>query len=369
MSTEGDPPEGPPGSPDSTQELPAAEEAPASKVEPVGPQESTADLAKPATTSAFLDAAPATEDSILPTSLDPAADLDAAVGARRKRPRLDLPPDDLIDDDGLPDESKWSRKTIAVIALAIVIGLGIAALVLLGRNNSQRFVLNCTTSQAVAEQGRSFPPWGSVPLPGAEWRPIALPPSAQCKRQEVDDKSQLEALFLDLLLDRSSTTLTARNFLEAPPVVDGKATASPLDLVSNQLEQALLLSRAPERGDQRKQVVRLQGDVQYWRASLRLRDATAAMTEASRQFDQAALARPMHVSDAGAWAELIRRLSDELKAGPTGVPAAFPPAPTGERPSAPTGTALPVEPTSTGSAAEPPPAMPAAGVPTGGVLL
>jgi hypothetical protein len=230
--------------------------------------------------------------------------------------------------------------------------------------STNAFVLACKTSQAVPEQGRAFPPWGSSPLPGAEWSPIALTPNAQCKRREVEDRSQLEAVFLDMLLERSSAMLGMRNFVDAP----GTAAASPLELVAMQLEQALLLSRSPERGDQRKQVERLQGDVQYWRASLRLRDATAAMTEASRQFDQAALARPMHVSDAGAWAEFLRRLSDELKAGPSGVPAAFPPAPTGERPAAPTGTALPVEPVPSGGDDAPAPA-PDAGVPTGGVLL
>src|SRR5690606_23367831 len=134
--------------------------------------------------------------------------------------------------------------------------------------------------------------------------------------------------------------------LEMPGVADGKQTYAPLDLVSMQLEQALLLSRAPERGDQRKQVERMQGDVQYWRASLRLREATAANAEAARQFDQAALARPLHVSDAGAWAEFLRRLAEQLQAGPGGVPAAtaptLPSAP--DRPSAPAGTALPVEP-------------------------
>ena len=387
MSTEGDPPGGPPQDPTpptadesaaetlapviaSTSDAPAHDTpskpaAPASEPPPVASKPARP-ATEPATSTVFLEAA--TDDSILPTTFVEGS-LEDAVGVRRsKKPKRN--DDDDLDDDGLPDETKWSRKTIAVIALAIIVGLGVTALVLLGRVNSQRYVLACTTSQAIAEQGRAFPPWGSSPLVGAEWKPIALPANAHCKRQELETRSQLEAVFLDVLLERSSATLTLRNFLDTPAaVVTGKAAESPLDLASNQLEQALLLSRSPERGDQRKQVERLQGDVQYWRASLRLRDATAAMTEASRQFDQAALARPMHVSDAGAWAEFLRRLNDELKAGPNGVPAGFPPAPTSERPGAPTGTALPVEPPPATGSGEAPAATPDAGVPSGGVLL
>jgi hypothetical protein len=112
------------------------------------------------------------------------------------------------------------------------------------------------------------------------------------------------------------------------------------------------------------------GDVQYWRASLRLRDANAALVDASRQFDAAALQRPLHVSDAGAWAELLRRISDELHAGPNGAAAAFPPSPTGQaHVPAPQGTALPVDPAPPGAGSDAPATVPDAGVPTGGVLL
>lgn len=282
-------------------------------------------------------------------------------GKKPEKPRRDKapPPDDDLDPD-----KRMNRKILIAGIAALVLGLGIAALVLLGRVNSDRYVLACTTKQAVAEQGRSFPPWGEKPLYGAQWKPIALPPNAQCKEEEVADRAKLELKFLDLLLERASAALTTHDF--ADTIASGQGAS--LDTISGQLEQALLLSRAPERGDQRKQVERLLGDVQYWRASLRLRDAGTALTDAAKQFDAAALQRPMHVSDAGAWAELLRRVSDELHAGPTGVPTTFPPAPTGDsHPAAPQGTALPVEPEPAGSGA--PASPPDAGLPTGGVLL
>ena len=135
---------------------------------------------------------------------------------------------------------------------------------------------------------------------------------------------------------------------------------------------ALILARDPDLRYQRKHNQRLQGDVDYWRASLRLRDASNVLTEAAKQFDTAAAQRPRHVSDAAAWAAFTRRLADDLHAGPNAAPSAqFPPTATGSGTSVPVpvGVALPVEPDvgSAGSAAPPP--APDAGVPSGGVLL
>lgn len=314
---------------------------------------------------------PATRDSepILPPVLGDDA-LRDAVGApppkKKKSKRSELPDDGDIGEDGQPRRNK---KVMLVAAASIVVGGGIAALVLLGRVNAERYALACTTTQAVAEQGRSFPPWGTRPLTGAEWRPIALPPNAQCQAKELDSRAALEAAFLDLLLERTNAALTTPSFLEPVPANAPPGT-SPLDAIGTQLEQALLLSRAPERGDQRKQVERLLGDVQYWRASLRLRDASAALADASRQFDAAALQRPLHASDAGAWAEFLRRLAEQLHAGPAGAPSVAPTGPAAEpRAPAPQGTALPVEPAPAGDGSAEPASPPDAGVPTGGVLL
>src|SRR5262249_12081465 len=141
-----------------------------------------------------------------------------------------------------------------------------------------------------------------------------------------------------------------------------------LDVISAQLEQALLLARAPERRDQRKEIERLIGDVHYWRAAARVRDATATLLDASKQFDGAAAERPRHQSDAAAWATYLRKLTDDLHAGPTGAaPTAAPVQPPAEHPPAPTGVALPVEPPHEEPSAKVAPAD--AAVPSGGVLL
>jgi hypothetical protein len=323
--------------------------------QPTGPTGSTG----PTGPAGPHDDAASDEAILLPTSYDEAA-LRDAVGAPLPRPKRKKR--DRDDDDG----PRGPRRTVAIAALAIIAGLGIAAFVFLGRANSQRYAITCSTTQVTAERGRGFPPWGTKPMTGPEWRPVALPANAECKPRETEDPAELESWYLDLLLDRASTTLTAKNLLDS--VQAGKP--NPLDLAADQLNQALLLSRSPAHRDQRKEVERLLGDVQYWRASLRLRDAAAALSDAARQFDVAATQRPRHVTDAAAWASFLRTLVDQLHAGPGGVPAApgvVAPVPgPSEQPMAPMGTALPVEPD--GSASEPA-TPPDAGLPTGGVLL
>jgi hypothetical protein len=290
---------------------------------------------------------PPADEPLLPAS----ADLLDAVGAPTNRHRDE--PDEI--------EKKWSRRTTVIAGATLIVGIGIVALVFLGRANSARYLLTCSTDRVTPEQGRAFPPWGTRPLAGPEWKAVALPPNAECTEHETDDAGELERLYLAVLVDRASTTLTGKNLLEPA----GKSAAAPLDVAADQLNQALLLARSPQSRDQRKEVERLLGDVQYWRATARLRDASTALADAAKQFEAASAARPRHVSDAGEWAGFLRKLVDELHAGPggeTGAPA--PNAPTPTEPAAPQGSALPVEET-------PPPSAPPvdAGVPTGGVLL
>jgi len=263
-----------------------------------------------------------------------------------------------------------------ISAIVMLVGIAIATLVFLGRANSERFLITCSADHIDAEQGRAFPPWGSHPISGPEWRPIALPANAECKPRETDDDAELAKWYLELLVDRASTTLTSRALLEQIPkagVGGAAASTNPLDLVAAQLEQALLLARAPERRDQRKDIERLQGDVEYWRAAARARDAAAALAEAAKQFDEAAAKRPRHVDDASAWATFSRKVADELHAGPNGAPAAAPlpgALPAEPHAPAPMGAALPVEPPpAPGSDANATAAPPDAGIPSGGVLL
>ena len=340
--------------------------------EPPKPPAEPAETAAPEPAAAEMETAPVVE-----AITDPDAALREAVGASAKpEPRAPTPnpygdePDETDDGDEPLAPRKSRRRTIIVATASILVGLTVAALVFLGRANAERYLITCATDHVSAERGRAFPPWGSRAMSGPEWKPIALPPNAECKPRETDDESELTGWYLDVLVDRASTTLAARDLLDTIPPPATNAPASPLDVADAELEQALLLARAPERRDQRKEIERLQGDVSYWRASLRLRDASNALSDAAKQFDAASAKRPRHATDSSAWATFLRRVGEELHGGPAGgpKPEQFPPQPASEsRPTAPAGVALPVEPAKEPA---PPPSPPAdAGVPTGGVLL
>ena len=317
-------------------------------------------------------AVPAPDPAAVPAPApDPVPDPSAAPYG----PYIDHDNLDDLDRDPLSASSRpANRRTMAIAAAAILAGLLVATLVFLGRANAQRYLFACSTDRASAEQGRSFPPWGSRSLTGPEWKPIPLPPNAECRPRETDDVAELGGWYLDALVERASAILSAHDLADtlAHPASGSGANAppGPLDIADAELQQALLLARAPERRDQRKEVDRLLGDVAYWRATLRLHDVTAGLTDAAKQFDDAAAHRPRFANDAGAWAAFLRHLADELHAGPAGAaatPSAAAPAPA--TPGPPVGTALPVEPPA-GSGSEAPAASPIdAGVPTGGVLL
>ncbi len=285
-----------------------------------------------------------------------------AVGARPATPtrtstRFD-DDSDSPDDDGLPGRPR-NRKLIVIAGGSLVVGLGIAAMIFLGYQNSGWFYLRCEADRVLAEEGRTFPPWGSEALEDKAWRPIKIPPEAECAPLETESYPKLVEQFRTILVKRATVLLTAKEVTKA-------------DEAAALLDQALLHARSNSDAarNARVEIQRLLGDVVYWRASLKMRDAAKALVEAAKQFDAAALQRPRHVSDAAAWADYVRKLVAELEAGPTGSSqTAFPPAPpVSDRPAAPPGVALPVEPGSS-AVEQPDTAPPDAGVPTGGVLL
>ncbi len=142
-------------------------------------------------------------------------------------------------------------------------------------------------------------------MSGTEWKPVAIPPNAECKPRDSDDVDELAGWYLDALVDRANVEL---------------ATHDPtrVEIAAAELDQALLLARAPERRDQRNDIARLQGDVEYWRASAKLASAQTALLDAAKQFDAAANKRPRHVADASAWSAFVRKLAEQLKGGPNG---------------------------------------------------
>ncbi len=310
--------------------------------------------------------APAAEGPLLPPSYNE-DDLRDAVGAtarvetEKKRPSKPARVrDDDADDDDEGGGTRMSRKTLLVSALAVTVGGGIAAFVLLGKANSARYVIACEEDRVVVEQGRSFPPWGTSSLDGAEWKPLKISSETACHPRETEDRAELAGWYLTMLTDFADKQLSAR---EITKVDDAEAALKQAQLVTRALRTDEDAKNA--RGD----IDRLLGDVVYWRASARLKTASEALTDAAKQFDAAATARPQHFKDAAEWAKHTRTVIDQLRGGPAGItPAALSPALPTERPTAPNGVALPIEPEGSGEA-EPPPPAPDAGVHSGGVLL
>jgi hypothetical protein len=181
----------------------------------------------------------------------------------------------------------------------VLLALLVAGGVLFGHLNSQRFVLICDTDRAVAQRGRSFPPWGEQPLTGPRWKPIVLLLASECREREASSEEELSGWYLSILIEQATARLTARKIVD-------------VDVAAAQLEQALGLSRSPQRRDQRHEIDRLLGDVEYWRAVATLRSASESMIEAAKQFEEAAVRNPRHVGDSAARAVQIRKLMEEL---------------------------------------------------------
>jgi hypothetical protein len=312
-------------------------------------------------------AAPPAEEPLLPATYSD-NDLRTAIGSPPMPERIRPP---RTRDDGDEDEGDdiaarpRRRRAVLVLGATVLVGVGIAGLVILGKLNAGRYALRCEAKAVAAEQGRSFPPWGTSRMEGEAWRPIPIPPSFQCVGLATDDPAELGDAFRKLLVERAEAMLTAKD--KDPAQID---TAAGL------LEQALLHARGDgdAHKDARGALQRMLGDVGYWRASARLQKAADELADAAKQFEAAAGQLPRYVSDASAWASHVRKLVEELRAGPSGARArAAPPAPPPpDRPSAPPGVALPVEPgADSGSAGAAPLPLPppAARVPTGGVLL
>jgi hypothetical protein len=288
-----------------------------------------------------------------------------------------LPP--LDDEDGA--RPRRGGRRLAYSALAIVSGVLILVLALLGRANARHYYLRCAPAQITAEQGRSFPPWGSRPLTGPAWRAIERPENADCRARDTESLAELGGWYLDVLIDRASKAL-AGNILDQPSADNAPA---PLDVAAAQLDQAQLLAHDPSHSAERARIARLEGDVAYWRAAQRVREAAAALADARTKFHDAATRRPEHVADAAAWAAFLGRLAGELHGGPSAAappspaptappPPAPVPAPTAMPPpagppAAPLGTALPVEPPPDAGSAAPPAAPRDAGLPPSGVLM
>lgn len=233
--------------------------------------------------------------------------------------------------------------------------------------NSQRRYLVCGDDDVRAERGRWFP-WGQTRLEGDRWKPFEL--RGACESREVDSESELEAAFLELLINRLNTTLAAEDLAEllarSPESAEG---ATDLEKVEVLIDQGMALARAPEHKAQRTELERLRGDVEYWRGRAALQRAVERLEAARGHLEEAYEIGPRHAGDAGDWSAFIERLIERAKGGPG---EEEPPRPTSGDAGAPRpaiDAAPPAVPIVIPDAGPPPATEPDAGVPPGGVLL
>lgn len=356
----------------------SAYEAPPEPAPPEMPPPEPPPLAdEPAWTEAPALAAPEPASSIVVEN-----ELRDAVGAtpiidkkkkekpEKKRKRASTESGD--DDDGPRGSKMW----MFVAAVAVMLGGGITAMILVGRSNSEDLYLSCEADRVVIQQGRSFPPWGTTELEGAEWKSFKIPAEAPCVSFSTESKATLASGFIKLLEGRAQKLVGANTKATVIAASGPDDPVARVDEAEGSLKQALLVTRHLQGDDainKRQQLEHWLGDVTYWRAAARLRAAATALDDAAKQFEAAALQQPEANRDPDAWARHARELANDLRAGPGRLKAEeLVPDPTKEPTSktpAPLGTALPVEPPASGSAAPGP--TPDAGVPSngGGVII
>lgn len=294
-----------------------------------------------------------------------AAGLGAAVvaasssGATRSAAGSTRELEDELDDDDVSRELRGgSWRRFAALGLLVAVALGIGAVVLLGQRNGERYLLRCAAEHIVAEHGRGFPPWGERRLSGKQWKPILLPLAAECRTRQAQSEVELAGWYAEALMEQAGQVLAS-----------GKLDQ--LEAAAAQLEQAALLTRAPERRAERAQLQRLWGDVEYGRALAKLAEARQALAEAARGLDEAAKKEPRYATDAAARARELRRLLAELGApgvAEAGAPVSPLPAPSANEDSSAAPPAIPEVPTdaiSTPGATEPGAAGPATPASTG----
>ena len=190
---------------------------------------------------------------------------------------------------------------------AFLVGGGLLFVILatsavLGYFNSKRYYLVCSTKTITAQKGR-FWPWGRHRIAGPAFKALKVPSDVLCKTREYESHAEVKSAFLEALLEQSTKLLTQG---EDAAVTTAEA----------QLEQALLLTRDPSLSSERELVLRLQGDVSYWRAAADVKSAIDLLNAAATRFEDAASKRPRHSTDAASWAEHARYIGEELPKGP-----------------------------------------------------
>jgi hypothetical protein len=316
------------GDPDETSEAPETSETseaaePSAAAEPAEPKEpgETSPAAPPSVEieSGWIEA-PGAEAPAGATKAPPDAaakdDLGAPATAAAGPPRAEEsesqppPPSSLPEAAGIrepprPWRPRLSRRgwLMAIAAALATVAIGTGAV--LAWLNSRHFYLECGDDEIRASRGRSWP-WGRTTMEGARWKPVPVAGRIECQSARFASEAALEAAFLEAVHARADALLAR----------DELGDAAQIETAANLIEQGLVLSRSPEHRDARKELERLRGDVEYWRATSEVQSALAAIEAARARFADAAGHAPRHVRDADRWAGFLEQLLKRGRSGP-----------------------------------------------------
>ena len=293
---------------------------------------------------------PATSAGTIEPKVQVSADAPASAATPRS---YDEGPDT---DHGPPRRRFWGLPAWGWL-LVIATGCGVLLLTCDLRNRN-RYLLFCSAHKVSLRKGRTLPlPFGEVTIGGPEFRPIEIPPEADCHTRVYFSEEEAERAFLHKLLEQVRTAL------------DNPGTAN-LTRARQQVEQALLLTRKHRR--RRKETQRMLAELLY-------REGRSGLARVENELRKAlALFQRVQKLDAERWEDLddwITHLEDLLRTvspSPGGsVPRAVTPLPsTGARrplvPPSAKGLPLPLSPPASAPSTSPDAGLPSTG---GGILM
>jgi hypothetical protein len=328
--------------------------------------------AAPALAPSGVDDAPqwSKSDSSGPTNssdMQVLAALDEQPAAKKRRKRAKRLKKD-------PKTQLTRRQQFFLIGGAAALVVAVVCAVL-GWLNSQNYYLVCGTQSITAEQG-SFWPYGRSALSGEEFKGIVG--DHPCTSRQFESREELERAFLAELIGHATQLLSPT-----------KVAPEQVLAAEQELGQALLLSRDPERGEERAMAERLKGDVSYWKGAAEIQGALETLRKSATLFEEAATRLPRHSRDSSEWAEHARFIASEIDKGPRALRKdesakeephfqglgnpdgpVKPTEPTEQEPDTQVTPEAPIElPADAGVDAAPPEVPADASLPTGGVLL
>lgn len=209
-------------------------------------------------------------------------------------------------DPGLPSSRRrrvWGLPIYGWLLVAATL-LG-AFLLVFDLRNRNRYMLVCKANKVELHKGRTFPwPFGHESIGGPEFKPIAIPAEADCRRRVYQSREEAELGFLDFILSQARTALS------------NPGTVS-LKQARNQVLQAMLLTRTHRT--RRKETHRLLAELAYREGRTGLARVENEIRTALARFQEAQKLDGERFEDLDDWIEHLESLLRSVAPSPSGA--------------------------------------------------